>query len=246
MRKLFILLFGVIFCSCSENDRLIYNEVMHDIYYSAVTKDKDSLYVSLLTADQELVTTINVKLLGDILHVPEKFKVEVVPGKTTAKEGVHYKKLPEFYEFPDGEFEYKMPVTLIKGDEEITKNPVILALRLVPISNLGIAYMDRSVVRLIISDMLRKPVGNEYYEDLGAFVKLFGEYSRKKHTMIIELTGHDFWDLGYGENPDYNGDNKIYYESAYYTPYARKLYKIITENKIEDENGKIMQGWMVP
>ncbi len=246
MRKLFILLLGIVFYSCSENERLIYSEGMHDIYYSDVTKDKDSIFVSLLTAEQELTTTINVKLLGDTLRVPEKFKLEVIPEKTTAKEGVHYQKLPETYEFPAGVFEYKMPVTLIKGDEGITKAPVILALRLVPVAGLGIAYENRSVVRLIISDMLRKPEGDAYYEDMGAFVGLFGEYSRKKHTMIIELTGHDFWDLGYGDRPDYNDDYKIYYESGYYTPYARKLYKIITENRIEDENGKVMQGWMVP
>ena len=97
-------------------------------------------------------------------------------------------------------------LTLIKGDEGITKAPVILALRLVPVAGLGIAYENRSDVRLIISDMLRKPEGDAYYEDMGAFVGLFGEYSRKKHTMIIELTGHDFWDLGYGDRPDYNDD----------------------------------------
>ena len=157
MRKLFILLLGIVFYSCSENDRLIYSEGMHDIYYSDVTKDKDSIFVSLLTAERELTTTINVKLLGDTLRVSEKFKLEVIPGKTTAKEGVHYQKLPETYEFPTGVFEYKMPVTLIKGDEGITKAPVILALRLVPVAGLGIAYENRSVVRLIISDMLRKP-----------------------------------------------------------------------------------------
>lgn len=246
MRKLFILLLGVAFYACSENDRLVYNENMHDIYYSDVTRGKDSIFVSLLTADQEMVATINVRLLGDILRAPEKFKVEVVQEKTTAKEGVHYKKLPETYEFPAGEFDYKMPVTLLKGDEEITKNPVTLTLRLVPVSSIGIAYKDRSVVRLIIADMLRKPEGTGYYDDMRSFTRLFGEYSRKKHTMIIELTGHDFWDYGYGAEPDYVGDGKIYYEEAYYTPYARKLYKIITENRIEDENGKVMQGWMVP
>ena len=64
MRKLFILLLGIVFYSCSENDRLIYSEGMHDIYYSDVTKDKDSIFVSLLTAERELTTTINVKLLG--------------------------------------------------------------------------------------------------------------------------------------------------------------------------------------
>ena len=86
MRKLFILLLGIVFYSCSENDRLIYSEGMHDIYYSDVTKDKDSIFVSLLTAERELTTTINVKLLGDTLRVSEKFKLQVIPGKTTAKE----------------------------------------------------------------------------------------------------------------------------------------------------------------
>ena len=68
MRKLFILLLGIVFYSCSENDRLIYSEGMHDIYYSDVTKDKDSIFVSLLTAERELTTTINVKLLGCLLY----------------------------------------------------------------------------------------------------------------------------------------------------------------------------------
>ena len=36
------------------------------------------------------------------------------------------------------------------------------------------------------------------------------------------------------------------YEEDYYTPYARKLYKIITGSEIRDETGKVMQGWNVP
>lgn len=35
-------------------------------------------------------------------------------------------------------------------------------------------------------------------------------------------------------------------EKDYYISFARKLYKIITEDEIEDENGNVMQGWMVP
>lgn len=145
-----------------------------------MTKDKDSIFVSLLTAERELTTTINVKLLGDTLRVSENSKLEVIPGKTTAKEGVHYQKLPETYEFPTGVFEYKMPVTLIKGDEGITKAPVILALRLVPVAGLGIAYEESFRCAVDYIDMLRKPEGDAYYEDMGAFVGLFGEYSRKK------------------------------------------------------------------
>ena len=118
-----------------------------------------------------------------------------------------------------------------------------LTLRLLGTSDLGIAYQDRAEIRLVIADMVKMPEGTGYYGDMTAFKNLFGDYSRKKHTMIIELTGHDFWDGNYGDNGGVYG---IYYEMDYYTPYARKLYKIITENEIKDENGNIMQGWMVP
>ena len=118
-----------------------------------------------------------------------------------------------------------------------------MTLRLVETSDLGIAYKDRAEIRLVIADMVKMPEGTGYYGDMTAFKKLFGDYSRKKHTMIIELTGHDFWEDTYGSG---NGNYGIYYEEDYYTPYARKLYKIITGSEIRDETGKVMQGWNVP
>ena len=136
-----------------------------------------------------------------------------------------------------------MPVRLIKGDAAIKKKPVTLTLRLVATGDLGVAYADKSEIRLLIADMLKKPEGEGYYGDMTAFKKLFGEYSQKKHMMIIEMTGHDFWEDTYGSG---NGNYGIYYEEDYYTPYARKLYKIITGSEIRDETGKVMQGWNVP
>ncbi|MCQ4873173.1 DUF4843 domain-containing protein [Butyricimonas paravirosa] len=243
MKRIFILFILAVLCSCSKNDRLVYDSGMHDIYYPVVKDGRDSVFVSLLTADGVLTTTVDVKLLGETLLAPAKFKVEVVKEKTDAVEGVHYEKLPEYYEFPAGEFVYKMPVNLIKGDKGITEEAVSLTLRLVGTSDLGVAYVDRAEIRLIIADMVKMPEGTGYYGDMTAFKKLFGEYSRKKHEMIIEMTGHDFWDGNYGS---YGGVYGIAYEMEYYTPYARKLYKIITQNEIKDENGNIMQGWMVP
>ena len=243
MRRIFILFVLAVLCSCSKNERLVYDLDMHDIYYPIVTETRDSLFVSLLTADKILTTTVDVKLLGDVLRSPARFKVEVGKEKTNAVDGVHYEKLPDYYDFPAGEFVYKMPINLLKGDEGITEKPVSLTLRLVGTSDLGIAYKDRSEIRLVIADMLKMPEGTGYYGDMTAFKSLFGDYSRKKHTMIIELTGHDFWDGNYG---NYGGSRGIYYEKDYYISFARKLYKIITEDEIEDENGNVMQGWMVP
>ena len=243
MRYIFILLLLGLLGACNENDRMVYDSNMHDIYYNVVNDKRDSVYVSLLTADEVLDFSIEVNLLGDKLKKAARFEVEVVPEMTTAVEGVHYKALPQYYEFPVDTFTYNMPIQLIKGDEKLTKQSVVLTLRLVPGEDLGIAYENRSVIRVVIADMLKKPEGEGFYGDMTSFRTLFGEYSRVKHTMIIEMTGHDFWDGNYG---NYGGDNGIYYEMDYYTPYARKLYKIITENEIRDENGKIMQGWMVP
>ena len=61
MKKIFFLLASVILLACSENERMVYDEHMHDIYYSIVTDTRDSLYVSLLMADQILETTVDVK-----------------------------------------------------------------------------------------------------------------------------------------------------------------------------------------
>ena len=64
MKKIFFLLASVILLACSENERMVYDEHMHDIYYSIVTDTRDSLYVSLLMADQILETTVDVKMLN--------------------------------------------------------------------------------------------------------------------------------------------------------------------------------------
>ena len=113
MKRIVILFVLAVFCSCNKNERLVYDLNMHDIYYPIVTEKRDSLFISLLTADKILTTTVDVKLLGDVLQSPTRFKVEVVKEKTDAIEGVHYEKLPDYYEFPAGEFIYKMPVNLL-------------------------------------------------------------------------------------------------------------------------------------
>ena len=176
MRRIFILFVLAALCSCSKNERLIYDLNMHDIYYPIVTETRDSLFVSLLTADEILTATVEVKLLGDVLQAPARFKVEVVKEKTDAIEGIHYEKLPDYYDFPAGEFVYKMPVNLLKGDKSITEKPMSLTLRLVETSDLGIAYKDRAEIRLVIADMVKMPEGTGYYGDMTAFKNLFDDY----------------------------------------------------------------------
>ena len=88
MRRIFILFVLAVLCSCSKNERLVYDLNMHDIYYPIVTETRDSLFVSLLTADEILTATVEVKLLGDVLQSPERFKVEVVKEKRSEERRV--------------------------------------------------------------------------------------------------------------------------------------------------------------
>lgn len=228
---------------CSENERQTYDPNMHDVYFDIVNDTRDSLFISLLTADDVSTHTIQINLMGNALSAPERFGVEAVTEKSTAREGVHFEKLPEYFEFPAGEFSFKMPITLIKTDPLLESQEVVLTLRLVSVADMGVAFKDQAELRVKYSNMLRIPEGDGYYGDMTAFQALFGEYSRTKHTMIIELTGHDFWDGDYG---NYGGAYGLIWEKPYYTPYARRLYRIITEGTYYDENGKLMTGWSVP
>lgn len=236
MKKIILFLAFITLFSCKENERLTYDANRSDVYFRDITKDNDSLYVSLLSKEDRSDALIPVKVLGGILSTPKKFRVEVVPEKSTAVEGKHYQKLPEYYEFTPDTTVYFMPVVMLKGDDAIKVKPVELTLRIVNSEEMGIAYEDRCEIRLVIADMLRVPTGTGNSGDMTIFKKLFGEYSRVKHLMIIDLVGHDFWDK----------DTTIDAQQAYYTPFARKLYKIITSGEYIDENGNVIQGWNVP
>lgn len=239
MKKIILLIALISFISCNENERLIYDLNSHDIYFRDVNEKKDSAIVSLFFKEEVSTSKFSLKVLGITLDTPQRFKVEVVKEKTTAVENVHYKKLPEFFEFPANETVYGMPIEFIKGAEDIKKEPVVLAIQLIATDKIGVAYEDRSILRIMITDYLIEPVD----DDMRQFKKLFGDYSRTKHLMIIELAGHDFWDGDYGS---YGGIYGLYEEYDYYTPIARKLYKMITTDVYIDENGKVMGGWNVP
>lgn len=238
MKKFIIFIALIFFVSCNENERLLYDLNSHDIYFRDIDKKKDSLIVSLFSKEEVSTSKFQLKILGSTLETPQKFKVEVIKDRTTAVEGVHYKKLPDFYEFPTKVIEFGMPIEFIRGADDIKVSPVILTISIAETEGMSFAFEDRRVVRIKITDYLIEPRGS----DMADFKTLFGDYSRTKHAMIIELAGHDFWDGEYGA---YGGAYGLSYEMVYYTPIARKLYKMITTGEYYDENGNLMGGWNV-
>ena len=100
MKRYFFLLASVILLACSENGRMVYDEHMHDIYYSIVTDTGIVCMFPLLMADPDSGDDRDPKMLGNVLTKPQKFKVEGRVVKRMPKKVYIMKNFPEFYEFP--------------------------------------------------------------------------------------------------------------------------------------------------
>lgn len=238
MKKIFIIVVLLAMMSCKENERLTYEGDSYICFDVSRTK-MDTLAFPLLTNEDGHEYNVPVMVIGNILVTERKYKVEVVQEETTATEGVHY-RIPVESTFPVGVFKSGYMIQLYKSDSELSETIKYLTLRLVPTSGFEVAFDNRSTVVLSLTTMLRVPSGTDYYGDMTFFENMFGRYSKKKHEIIIELTGHDFWDGNYGAA---GGQDGLYYEEEYYKPYARALLKYITDQDVYDENGNLIKPW---
>lgn len=230
------------FFSCKENERLTFDGENKIYFEKKASRKTDTLFLSIMTSANGFSYDIPVTILGKQLNKAKKYRIAVVPEETTALENLTYKLESNEFDFPVNTFTSSFPVIIYKNDPELANMYKYLTLRLVPTSDLDVAYEDRSQLVIAISAMLKVPQGTGYYGDMTTFVNLFGPYSRKKHEMIIELTGHDFWDGNYGVNGGL-GNKGLFSEINYYKPFARVLLKEITENVIIDENGNRINPW---
>lgn len=237
-----ILFVLITFFSCKENERLTYDGETKIYFEKKASRKTDTLFLSIMTSVNGSSFNIPVAILGNALSEEKKYRVEVVPEETTAQENLTYKLESTEFNFPTNTFTSSFPVVMYKNDPELANKYKYLTLRLVPTSDLGVAYEDRSQLVVAVSAMLKVPQGTGSFGDMTTFINLFGPYSRKKHEMIIELTGHDFWDGNYGVNGGL-GNMGLYSEKSYYKPFGRVLLKIITENEIIDENGDRIKPW---
>lgn len=225
--------------SCKQNERLMFDGDSK-IYFHRTSIQTDTLAFALLAKENGHEFDVPVRISGYMLSSERKYKVEVIADKTTAEEGIHY-ELEQEFSFPADTFASSFKVKLFKTDPELATSSKFLSLRLVP-SDLDVAYEDRSSIVILLTTALRAPVGTGYWGDLRAFTNWFGPYSRKKHELIIEMTGHDFWDGNYGVAGGL-GDYGLSEEEDYYAPYALVLYSYIINNVVYDENGVQIKPW---
>lgn len=241
MKNLFIIfVVSLSIFSCQENERLIFDGESN-IYFKGISKGKDTITFTLVGKENGTSFDIPVLISGYPLKIDKKYRVEVVPEETTAKEGINYRLENEF-RFPVDTFASSFPVILYKEDPDLATKMKFLTLRLVSTTDLGVAYDDRAKIVISLSTALRIPKGNGYSGDMTTFKSLFGVYSRKKHELIISLAGHDFWDGNYGDAGGL-GPRGLFDEKAYYAPISRRLLQYINENEVYDENNNLILPW---
>ena len=113
--------------------------------------------------------------------------------------------------------------------KELEKKQVTIALALKSSDELDLGITDRRTCRLLVSNMLGKPL---YWEETISWD--FGEYSRKKHELCILELGRDFP----AEASEYSAESRMWdVYGAYMSDYFEENYPVY------DENGKIIEPW---
>ena len=230
IKPLFIILAALSFGSCKKNQIIHYNE--KPAVYFADFNVQDSMVYSFIGKSTTIDTLyLNIKLLGDEFSAGKKFKVQVDQSMTTAKEAVHYKKLEDYYTFPANTFDTKLPIIIYNTDESLKTQFVTLTLTIESTDEINVGYPTQKNAHIIITNQLVKPV---YWDSFLAIY--FGEYSKVKHQICIQLMGNDF-------PTTMNAALAAPYGVAYLMSYGRTAAKYFIDHIVKDENGNIIATW---
>ena len=232
MKNIKILLISLlcVLCSCSENDRMIW-ESNSGVYFTDYNETADSLMYSFRISAQNRDTIFMlVKLQGQLLEQPLNFKLAVHPS-STAVEGRDYEPLNEVYQFPVGKSLMQLPI-IVTNNETLDSQIVSLNLSLEATDELEVALPGRDKVRILLTNQLIKP--NYWDMPLSLY---FGEYSKTKHLKCIEVMGHDF-PLKESELASFDKTGYAYWMKA-----GRVVCSFYAENKVYDENGNLILPW---
>ena len=236
MKKLYyIFLLLIAFGSCKDNadypftgKDAVYFQLQTGSYYW--TKTLDSIVYSFAGkgVDQDTLW-VRVNLAGEAAPEGRPVIVVVDEEKTTAEVGLHYEALQAEYELPRDSVYVNIPVVIYNKDEALENKQVVIALALKPSETLELGITERLSCRLLVSNMLGKPI---YWEQTIKYD--FGDYSRRKHELCMIELKRDFP----VEASEYSNERTMWQVyGAYMSDYFEENYPI------RDENNAIIEPW---
>ena len=218
-------LLGLLLAGCNNDDLMFESK-------SNLCFDGDSTVFSWLrTQNVEETVYLPCKLVGQAPRENVTFSLEVVTEETTAEAGLHYAALPEVFEWPAHAFEYAIPIVIYQQDPRLMERFFSLKVRLLGGKDLLVNYTGNKEYTLSMGAQVVKPV----YWDSYNMSAHFGAYSKKKHTIIVQLTQRDF--------PESSKDYKS--EMAFWQNFGiGELNTYFKEHAIKDENGNMIEPWV--
>ncbi|HJD76926.1 MAG TPA: DUF4843 domain-containing protein [Bacteroides reticulotermitis] len=234
MKKILIfsILLATLCASCKNNEDYPFKGI--DSVYFQVSENwavvQDSInYTFAGKGLDEAVVWIRINLLGYATSHDRKVCVVVDAEETTAKEGMHYLALKDEYMLPADSIYLMLPVFIYNKDETLENRSVVLDLQLEGTEDLQLGIAERTKVRLLINNMLKKP---SYWERVLKYN--FGVYSRTKHELCILQLGFDFPE----DVNDYDVNDPLWSVSGQYmSNYFEENYPVY------DEDNNIIEPW---
>ncbi len=232
MKKIFYI--GIILgllTACQENEMSDFN-CTGAVYFQINPSDwndlTDSVPYSFAGKEvTEQTLNLQVNLMGDPSNYDRKIRLVVDREKTTAEAGVHYRALEDFYILPKNAHNVQIPVTLLQGDPRLKKEFFRLTLKLEASDDLQPGLTNRIVTKVLIADMYMKPT---YWDQL----HVWGDYSAKKHSLLLEQFGVDFPATLDEFYDDYN----------LWSARANIISQYVEENyPVLDENNQPIEPW---
>ncbi len=234
-RTSIVALLLVIFSSCTQDDPIGFTG-KQGVYFNATDGTIDSLYYSFLGKIPDVDTIkIPLKVMGNKLVTDQLYKVVIDETKTTAVEGLHYKKLEESYVFPANKFGTDLKLVVNRNDPALLTEDRVIALKLVPTDDFDLGYSNKVNLRVFITNRLIKPS----YWDTYLYI-YFGDYSKVKHNIAINTQGHDFPLLETDAKSTAKG-----FGTTYWGIQGRGVCSYIIENEVYDEDGNRIYPWSV-
>ncbi len=218
--SLYILTFLFLITGCQENEQMMFNE-KPSVYFSNITASDSMAYSFASGKVKEDTVIVPVKIIGEAANYDREITFSI-DASSTAKEGVQYKAMDKKVVLPAGKVETQIKVVVF--DKDLDQSDASLIVGLVPNDNFNLGYGDRLTAKIIITNQLVKPT---YWDMPLSFY--YGEYSKAKHRLCIQLQGEDFpptWDR-----------TKV----QTYMAYGRMIYNYLLKTPIWDED---TQTWI--
>lgn len=220
---LMVILLSLSLSSCKENERMVYNDKA-GLYFGIIEgADSISFSFTMVKEDQDTLNLF-VRLLGQPTNYDRKFKIKLNEG-STAIANKHFKALESEYTLEKNKVSVNVPIYIFKT-ADLETNIVSLDFSIVEDDVFSIGYLDKNRMRYFITNQLVKP---SYWDS--PLSLYFGEYSKVKHQVCVDIMGGDF---------------PLKQDSAnnqYYMRVGRTAAMYFALNEVYDENGRRIETW---